>query len=188
MFYSVTKYLMENEFTNCQVFEKVCIDALCNDLRLVGYKMVNIIAMQTLFVVKWIRITYKQMCFIFMYSPVILRENDINFSITVKDLLLYRYFNGLAEINPWFWKCALSLWFQFNWIEVNNIAVIKHIAKHIGTMCIFHYSDVIMGTIASQITSLTIVYSTVYSGADQRKCQTKLRVTGLCVGNSPVTV
>ena len=27
-----------------------------------------------------------------------------------------------------------------------------------------HYSDVIMGAIASQITSLTIVYSTVYSG------------------------
>ena len=34
-----------------------------------------------------------------------------------------------------------------------------------------HCSDVIMGTIASQITSLTIVYSTVYSGADQRKHQ-----------------
>ena len=34
-----------------------------------------------------------------------------------------------------------------------------------------HYSDVIMGTIASQITSLTIVYSNVYSGADQRKHQ-----------------
>ena len=34
-----------------------------------------------------------------------------------------------------------------------------------------HYGDVIMGTIASQITSLTIVYSTVYSGADQRKHQ-----------------
>ena len=28
-----------------------------------------------------------------------------------------------------------------------------------------------MGTMASQITSLTIVYSTVYSGADQRKHQ-----------------
>ena len=39
--------------------------------------------------------------------------------------------------------------------------------------CIFviHYSDVIMGAIASQITRLTIVYSTVYSGADQRKHQ-----------------
>ena len=33
------------------------------------------------------------------------------------------------------------------------------------------YSDVIMGAIASQITSLTIVYSSVYSGADQRKHQ-----------------
>ena len=34
-----------------------------------------------------------------------------------------------------------------------------------------HYGDVIMGTMASQITSLTIVYSTVYSDADQRKHQ-----------------
>ena len=33
------------------------------------------------------------------------------------------------------------------------------------------YSDVIMSTMASQITSLTIVYSTGYSGADQRKHQ-----------------
>ena len=29
-----------------------------------------------------------------------------------------------------------------------------------------HYSDTIMSTMTSQITSLTIVYSTVYSGAD----------------------
>ena len=35
----------------------------------------------------------------------------------------------------------------------------------------FHYDDVILGAIASQITSLTIVYSTVYSDADQRKHQ-----------------
>ena len=35
-----------------------------------------------------------------------------------------------------------------------------------------HYNDVIMGAIASQITSLTNgYYSTVYSGADQRKHQ-----------------
>ena len=42
-----------------------------------------------------------------------------------------------------------------------------------------------MGAMASQIASLTIVYSTVCSGADQKI--SKLRVTGLCVGNSPVT-
>ena len=41
-----------------------------------------------------------------------------------------------------------------------------------------HYSDLIMGAMASQIISLAIVYSIVYS---------KPRVTGLCVGNSPVT-
>ena len=36
---------------------------------------------------------------------------------------------------------------------------------------ILHYNDVIMGTIAYQITGLTTVYSTVYSDADQRKYQ-----------------
>ena len=36
---------------------------------------------------------------------------------------------------------------------------------------ISHYNDVIMGSIASQITSLTFIYSSVYSGADQRKHQ-----------------
>ena len=34
-----------------------------------------------------------------------------------------------------------------------------------------HYSDIILGVMASQITSLTIVYSAVHSGADQRKHQ-----------------
>ena len=34
-----------------------------------------------------------------------------------------------------------------------------------------HYNDVIMGAMSSQITSITIVYSIVYSGADQRKHQ-----------------
>ena len=35
----------------------------------------------------------------------------------------------------------------------------------------FHYNDVIMGAIASQITSLTIICSIVYSDADQGKHQ-----------------
>ena len=37
-----------------------------------------------------------------------------------------------------------------------------------------HYIDVIMGTMTSQITSLTIVYPIVYSGADQRKHQSSV--------------
>ena len=44
--------------------------------------------------------------------------------------------------------------------------------KNMGRSIILtHYSDIIMGAMASQITSLMIVYSTVYSGADQRKHQ-----------------
>ena len=39
-----------------------------------------------------------------------------------------------------------------------------------------HYSDVIMGAMESQITSFTTVYSTVYSGADQRN---------ISAGNNP---
>ena len=35
----------------------------------------------------------------------------------------------------------------------------------------FHYNDVIMGAMASQITNLMIVYWSVHSGADQRKHQ-----------------
>ena len=38
-------------------------------------------------------------------------------------------------------------------------------------VCCVHYSDVRMGAIASQFTSLTIVFSTVYSDADHRKHQ-----------------
>ena len=42
-----------------------------------------------------------------------------------------------------------------------------------------------MNTMASQITSLTIIYSTVYLFLSKKT--SKLCVTGLCAGNSPVT-
>ena len=48
------------------------------------------------------------------------------------------------------------------------------------------YIDVTMSAMASQITSLTIVYSIVYSKRRSKKTS-ELRVTGLCEGKSPVT-
>ena len=42
-----------------------------------------------------------------------------------------------------------------------------------------------MSAVALQITGASIACPTVCSGADQRKYQ-KLRITGLCEGNSPV--
>ena len=47
-----------------------------------------------------------------------------------------------------------------------------------------HYNDVIMGAMDSQITSLMIVYRLF---RHRLKKSPKLRVTGLCEGNSPVT-
>ena len=54
--------------------------------------------------------------------------------------------------------------------QVTIIPYISTVSGVTGTFPI-HHNDVIMGTIASQITSLTIVYSIVYSDTDQRKHQ-----------------
>ena len=48
----------------------------------------------------------------------------------------------------------------------NELPVLVCECKKLG-----HYNDIIMGTISSLITSLTILYSTVYSDTDQRKHQ-----------------
>ena len=53
---------------------------------------------------------------------------------------------------------------------------------------IAHYNDVIMGTMASQIISLNIVYSTVYSGTDERKPQSSASLAFLRgIHRSPVS-
>ena len=49
-----------------------------------------------------------------------------------------------------------------------------------------HYSDVIMSAMVSRITGVSIVYSIFFFGCRSKKIS-KLRVAGLCVGNSQVT-
>ena len=59
------------------------------------------------------------------------------------------------------------------WIDIFVIFIAHSIedSKYVSIKYKTHYNYVIMGAMASQITSLTIVYSTVYLGADQRKHQ-----------------
>ena len=65
------------------------------------------------------------------------------------------------------------------WIIWKNIKICLHflpfptteVTQAIEPFRVPHCCDVIMGALASQITSLTIVYSIVYSGPDQRKHQ-----------------
>ena len=59
-----------------------------------------------------------------------------------------------------------------------------------GCLCIFitfHNNEVIMSVMASQITSLTIVCLLNRLLRRRSKKASKLRVAGLCEGNSPVT-
>ena len=55
--------------------------------------------------------------------------------------------------------------------QVSGVARIK--SRHYG-IARLHYNDVTMSTMASQITSIAIVYSSVYSDADQRKHQSSV--------------
>ena len=92
--------------------------------------------------------------------------------------------SGIAEIwflhfgpNRSFIKQSICQWIMMPWNSCDIIAMLsavihrftgpreKNITSH-------HYDDVVMGAIASQITSLPIVYLTVHSDADQRKHQT----------------
>ena len=75
--------------------------------------------------------------------------------------------------------CIWSFFHVSSQIVISKLCVIF-------IFCVTHYNDVLMGAIASRITSFTIVYSTVYSRRRSKKTS-KLRVTGLCEGNSPVT-
>ena len=71
---------------------------------------------------------------------------------------------------------------KWNRMALFHIALAVHIApalayydnNEIAMWHWLHYSDVIIGAMASQITSLTFVCSSLYSGADQRKYQSSV--------------
>ena len=95
---------------------------------------------------------------------------------------IYPYPSGLFH---WHWgnhesqKHPWRIWVDASCGSAGNLSY-NHKTKHNNAMQIHRY-DVIMSAMASQITSHTIVYSTIHSGADQRRTS-KLRVTGLLLG------
>ena len=66
-------------------------------------------------------------------------------------------------------------WKSINWIYISYIKATKKTSTtNPEPYFLIHYNDVAMRAMVSQITSLTIVYSTVYSGEDQRKHQSSV--------------
>ena len=71
-----------------------------------------------------------------------------------------------------------SLCCRYTFVNMNILSIFlwRHLSIKIESLGCngnvqTHYSDVIMGALASQIPSLVTVHSTVYSGTDQRKHQ-----------------
>ena len=64
---------------------------------------------------------------------------------------------------------------EISFINLNKFLKIKLMPHQQGEgLLCCHYDDVIMGALTPQITSLTIVYSTVYSDGGQRKHQSSV--------------
>ena len=75
---------------------------------------------------------------------------------------------NIATIGVWEW--IINFVPHLNCYLITYTRSVKEVPGHQKPWYRSHYNDGIMGAMASQITSLTIVYSTV-SGADQRKHQ-----------------
>ena len=76
-------------------------------------------------------------------------------------------------------------WLRYSCLSKTIVYHSDMLTRKWPTRLSHHYGDVLMGAMASRITSLAIVYSTVYAGTDQRKHQSSASLA--FVGNSPVT-
>ena len=73
-----------------------------------------------------------------------------------------------ADTNEYHCWIPCQIVAESNRVSENSVFTVNHTSLYFFHT---HYCDVVMGVIASQITSLAIVYSTVYSDVDQRKHQ-----------------
>ena len=90
--------------------------------------------------------------------------------LNIKLIIRSKWILPLERLKVWYAKPILNV------PGVRHLACIaleyqrNTFAEH-RNIVLCHYNDVIAGAMASQITRLTNVYSTVYSGADQGKHQ-----------------
>ena len=123
----------------------------------------------------------------FSWYYVLRYNTKILCSTTMTNMYIYNKFRRHPKYRPTS-GCALVVWtgwrFTYYWRFVRGIHLQVSPSSNkqpavwscddsfvVWLNKPLHYNDVIMSAIASQITSLASVYSTVYSGADQRKHQ-----------------
>ena len=84
--------------------------------------------------------------------------------------------NLLSDECHWSLSMISSHWFSW-WLRAVRQHAITWAPTSYGVTGSTHYSDVIMSAMASQITGVSIVYSTVCSSEDQRKHQSPVSLT-----------
>ena len=112
---------------------------------------------------RWIPLTKRPVAVALMFSLMLAKTNCWTNSRTAGDL---RHHDAHESSLKWESVCEETGFFD-------NV-IIWHSPLRWGFFeqtFMGHYDDVIMSTLASKITSLKVVYSTIYSGADQSKHQ-----------------
>ena len=99
------------------------------------------------------------------------RHHGFSYSLFVNTAL-----NAMTHFNISGIKMCSSIYICACWVrQVFIIQRVRHLTaislQAVHCLLSVHYSDVIMDAMASHITSLAVVYSTVYTGVDQRKYQ-----------------
>ena len=77
--------------------------------------------------------------------------------------LIYSHISGNKS-----YKTIAMMYYNFQYVSLASIYGLSYMGCE---LIMRHHSDVVMSAMASQITGVSIVYSTVCSGADQRKQQ-----------------
>ena len=76
-------------------------------------------------------------------------------------------------LNRWWTIVNRTLGNNFQWNWIPNMTIFDQ-ERHLNNRLQNHYNDVIMSAVASQITGVSVVYSTVCSGADEWKYESSV--------------
>ena len=106
----------------------------------------------------YLKLKSGRMSFVYLLSLTFLENFAQNMSVYCRVVYQIGQIKCMLWIN-WLRFIAIWVWYDF------QTDIVHHRVQS------YHYIDVIMTTMASQITSLMVVYSNVYSGTDKRKYQ-----------------
>ena len=133
-------------------------------------RRINMTLMPTFQHWKWFSLTHKSG----IIQNTNYSHNGKKYHITISALHLMTFYRlhliiiYVSRTNVLVLQTKLEKKPHINQFHTDGTRLLLKIRYHAARV---HYSDFIMSAMASQITSITIVYSTVYSGADQRKYQ-----------------